>query len=87
MKYLFLIIFLLIPLVNAETTFEDNPDDFFIMGDLETPHGIIQPITISEIDEGWTLSENAWGAIFIILFICLIILIIKIIDWIYKKVE
>ena len=42
MKYIIiLLIFLLIPFVNAESTFFDNPDDNFIMGSSATTGGAV----------------------------------------------
>lgn len=53
MKYLILIIFfLLVPLVSADTTFFDNPDDVFIMGN--SPTGAV-------VDSGTTGGSGGGG--------------------------
>lgn len=67
MKIIFLIMFLLlIPLINADTTFFDNPDDFFVVTDSATSEitgEIIEEIAERGSNGGCLYKWNctSWG--------------------------
>ena len=82
MKYL-IILLLLIPLVHAETTFFDNPDDSFVMGDIgEQEVGITDGNQVQLTSAG----ESARMLTTVIISIGAIVLIAVIISWISKRI-